>query len=511
MTKVSASYLHLGLFLIILFCISWFYGYGDILNWSPRSTHEWRQTDSASIAYNYYADGMDFFRPRFHYQFDNDGYTAPVGETAVPYYIIAALYYLTGPAPATFRLFNFLFFVLGLYALSRLCLEAYDALAYALVVPFLLLSSGLLAFYSFNFVPNTPALGMAWVGWYAVWKGYRQNSLPWFIAAILAFVGAALFKIPGLLSFLVLPGIWVLSLFIKEEEHSFLTRYKWQIPLLLVLPLVLVFGWIQWASYFNEVHQSNYFLSSSKPYWETSEDIRGYILHRTITEWGKATYPKLMWYLMILLSIGILLRPKQMGWKLYVSFLALLFGCFAFFILWYGQFLHHDYYLIEMMVLPAFILILFPSAFPRVAKSPIFIALLIGIAGWNMSKAKGVLDFRYAPSSIFMSYTHPSFFEEDALQQHLQQIGIQPQDLVVSVPDGSPNGSLYHLKRKGWTELYLNQPIPASSIDHFKAKGASYLVVSDTAYLSKPHLQPFFTKPLPEFKGIHFFDLTEGE
>jgi len=51
-----------------LFCAFGFIlnkGY-TVINWGPRSSHLWRQSDCASYAFNYYQNNRPFFQPQEH-------------------------------------------------------------------------------------------------------------------------------------------------------------------------------------------------------------------------------------------------------------------------------------------------------------------------------------------------------------------------------------------------------------------------------------------------------------
>ena len=70
----------------------------------PRGVHQWRQTDCASIALNYFQDSPGFFHPQEHNLTGENG--ATVSEFPVLYYLDAQLYRLFGPHELIMRLVN---------------------------------------------------------------------------------------------------------------------------------------------------------------------------------------------------------------------------------------------------------------------------------------------------------------------------------------------------------------------------------------------------------------------
>src|SRR3972149_5808757 len=103
------------LFILALLCVSFFYNYHEIVFKRPQSVHKWRQSDCASIALNYYQNGMDFFHPETHNLTSDGGTTGKCQTSEIPilYYSVAILYTIFGYHDFIFRLVNTLLFFLG--------------------------------------------------------------------------------------------------------------------------------------------------------------------------------------------------------------------------------------------------------------------------------------------------------------------------------------------------------------------------------------------------------------
>ncbi|MEL6867181.1 MAG: hypothetical protein AAFP19_22340, partial [Bacteroidota bacterium] len=184
----------------------------------------------------------------------------------------------------------------------------------------------------------------------------------------------------------------------------------------------------------------------------------------------------------------------------------------AYGLLWYKKFNDHDYYVIDLLVYPLAIwvtvLMDLKKHFPQWLSSLWLKGLFVLFLGINIYHAKGILNYRYDPNGVHMSYFNPAYYKTKELRAFLRSKGIQYPDKVVSVPDQSPNNTLYHLNLKGWTELYIGGTIPTDQVQRYVDQGAQYLIVGDTSYLRKPWLQPFYRKEVGNFeKAIYVFDI----
>ncbi|MEM6343194.1 MAG: hypothetical protein AAF927_04920 [Bacteroidota bacterium] len=104
----------IGLILIGAFL---FIGHHAIIDLPPQSMHKWRQTDSASFAWNYYAESPNLLQPRFHNLYNDQKAAA---EFPILYWIVGMLYRLFQPHHAWFRGLQLLIVFSGFWALYRL-------------------------------------------------------------------------------------------------------------------------------------------------------------------------------------------------------------------------------------------------------------------------------------------------------------------------------------------------------------------------------------------------------
>ena len=102
-----------------------------------------------------------------------------------------------------------------------------------------------------------------------------------------------------------------------------------------------------------------------------------------------------------------------------------------------------------------------------------------------------------------------SFFESRGyfdIEPYLNEVGVKKDDLVISVPDGSLNVSLYLMNRYGWTNLYHN-PLKVNDIEDLKKEGAKFLIIGDEGNLQDTTLKNYLQDPVGKYGEISIFRL----
>lgn len=499
----------------IMICLCLFYGYLKIFHFTPRSTHQWRQADSASVALNYYQDGLNFFKPRMHYIMGGEGYVTGAGEAPIFYYLVAALYKIFGPQEGIFRLLSLLTFLLGLFLIAKIIsIEAKDWFS-PVILAALIMTSPVIAFYSFSFTPNIPAQGLGMIGIWFFYLFYKNQHVKYFRWSMFFYMLAGLIKISSLMSFMVIAGIYALDLaglFKKAGEGKIFNKPLQFLPGFIGVVLAMLL-WKLWADHYNEIHNAKYFLSNIKPYWSVDDDTQLRIYERIKEIWFPAYYHKYTFWGIASIGALLLFTPWFHKRILYLSFLALAAGCTLFFLLWYQQFEGHDYYIIEMVLLPIIILGMFfiflKKYFPKILSNTIFRIVLLVIVFLNAQYSKSILLHRYDQQSVFMSYFNPDLFKTKDLHAFLKNLGIGYPDKVVTAPDTSPNNTLYHYNLRGWTELYMgDQKMNAAKVKACANEGAKYLLIHDKKYLDFENLQEVLAYPMGQFNhSVFVFDI----
>jgi len=83
--------------------------------------------------------------------------------------------------------------------------------------------------------------------------------------------------------------------------------------------------------------------------------------------------------------------------------------------------------------------------------------------------------------------------------------------VVLSFPDPTPNLTLTRMGLRGFTDLYENDLAGAERCAHFAARGATHLVVNDTAALAQHDWGPWLDRPVVDWGDVRVYDLRRGE
>jgi hypothetical protein len=483
-----------GLWIVsaVILIMALLYDYPATLLKRPQSTHNWRQCDGASLAMNYFQEGMRFFKPRTHGLYSDNystGYTAP-SEIPILYYFVALLYKLFGYHEYLFRAANLLIFFLGLLYLFRLSQAVLKSNFYATAVVVLLFSSPLLVYYANNFMPNTVSLSFTIIGWYYFYQYTLQHNTRTYLTAMIFFLLSASMKITGLsgpiiiMVLLLTDRLRISRLHLGAEKHFLIKQGS------LLGIFLIVAGWVFYAKWYNNLHGTSQFSTYTFPIWNLkTEDIR-FVLHKTKVIWMQEYYHPLTLYCLTGCALVCIFQYKRTNKMLGMVSVFLLGGLIAYSILWFEALGDHDYFLIGFYILPA---IVFINAFHALLSYDMNIIFkrLIGIAVLilliiNVSHARHRHTFRY--SSWMNDY--PEMLDLYAINPYLEQKGINRQDTVVFFP--CPNiRPLYLMNLKGWTltdYAEITDEIVAEDsvmmLDCIR-KGARYFFISNTKSVVK--------------------------
>ncbi|MGC9341183.1 MAG: hypothetical protein ACP5E3_00630, partial [Bacteroidales bacterium] len=361
------------------------------------------------------------------------------------------------------------------------------------------------------------ALSMVFITWYFFFrysKYHRKSDLV--MTFVFLFLGGAL-KITALLSFFALVGIFILE-YIKRIR---LNRQK-----LILHPKTFIFGaiftiipiasWIIYASYYNRIHDTTYFSTTLFPIWSLSGESIHSVLSNINEIWLKEYYSSFSLILVgSLLFINFIFSRKIPAFLIFVQLL-LLIQVLLFILLQFWTLKDHDYYTINLFILPVFVLLgsiflvktLFPNPKVQWAFKLAFAVLII----FNIQYTGKRMDNRYE-GWMNRNYQKMQGFYE--ITPYLREAGIQPDDKVISFSDFS-HISLYLMNQKGWSRytdarfnrenpIYYNQD--SAGINRSLSNGAKYLVINGFEDLYKNDFLKAFTQHLKlTYKNLLIFE-----
>lgn len=439
------------------------YGYPSILDKRPQSVHQWRQTDGACIGQNYHNDGLQFSEPRISQMLGNNG--KGVGELPVLYYTAAALSG-THWDERILRGLHLAIFLMGLAALFGLVRRLTESDFYGLFVVGLVFTSPLLAYYGNNFLPDTPALGLMWMASYS-WVRWRKDQQLFWLIAFLPLMSLALCIKSSTVFFLPLLAVATEAHLSDRIDLKQLILRK----LPMGIPVFVMIAWVLWAKSYNEASGNGYFLLGTTPVWTMDWVFFKRVTGRLLRDWIPVFQHWPVHAFVLGCFAWVAIGRRSATAHRFAAWTG--FSCMAILtVLFYDRYYHHDYYGIVPFYFASWILVLVHPLLYKLATGRRWLFLLAGAALFlSAFFTRGIVRDRYAPEDVYVD-----FFELSPL---LNEWGIPADAPVVSIPDQTPNVSLYLMNRKGYTQFYFGKPIEADELHYLRKSGVSYLVVDE--------------------------------
>jgi len=466
---------------------------------------------------------MKFFEPETHNLTSDGGTTGKACTSEIPllYYSVALLYKIFGVHEWIFRILNTLLFFIGLFYLFRLFKYILDDGFWAICLSILFFTAPVLVFYGNNFLSNSSSIAFSMVGWYYFVRFYFEGKRKWFTVSVLIFLLAASFKVTALFSLIAIGGLYLIEIFgitsFQQNKRLFTKPVR---QFLLVAGVFVVIGaWIIYASLYNQKHECFYFSTTIFPIWELDKDRILGVVNSVRKVWlTHYFHPSVL----ILFASGILFiilnYRKNLKWLNFV--LVFLFvEIIAYVLFQFWTFRDHDYYTIDMYILPLMLTIgvfyILKTFYPKIYNSYISRIIFFAFILFNIHHAHKIINERYYGSRnnfgiLDDTYTATPF---------LREMGVTAKDTVISIPDDS-HVSLYLMNQKGWTEytdakfnrgerIKYNQD--SVGIQLSVNRGAKYLIVQTIGQLyQKPYLQSYCSYLVGTYNDMMIFDLKKS-
>jgi hypothetical protein len=486
---------------VLLFFLN---AYNLTFNNKPSVVHQWRQADCLSIAKNYYEEGMHFFQPKIHWQGTKEG--KAVGEMPLINYCVAALWKVFGQKEGVYRLFNYFLFVMSMFTLFG-TLQIYNKsrqLGFFLVS--LLLTSPLLVYYSYNFLADVPALSLAIMSLCFFIRFYHSKTPIFFYLSLCLATLATLLKASALIPLCLIVTFVLIDVFDLSKKLGARVLFQKKIlPFVLcVVAVILVFCWYTFAARYNRENHSAVFLVGVLPIWEMDEkdilkNLSGLLTDQFAIFFNRPVL--FTWFISLFFIIyNLRLLDKLLKYAFLLSGIFFLF----FIVFFFRVFDVHDYYLTNLMIFPVI-------SFLCIAELLTLKPINLKANKWIITSALVVIVFNSLYSAAFyrlrtikddkICHWYPFLGENEkksnevnmwmysktmglleTITPELRKIGIKRTDLFISVPDISPNASLYLMDQKGYTLApdEFSRDTLWKSRCHFNQ--CKYFVISDTVF-----------------------------
>ncbi len=512
--KKTDSKLHVIVFVILLIIMSFFYKYQTIISYRPQSVHAWRQADCATQVLNYAQKDMNIAKPQMH-ALVSDGFTEGycVAEAPIIFYFSAIFYKIFGNNEIIYRIINTLLFFLGLFYLYKKYSYILRDNQWAIMLSLMLFASPLFVYYGNNFISNVSALSFTIVAWFFFFVYVRKQKEKHFALSILFFTISGLLKLSEFISLFTVIGIYFLELFnivsfFPKEKGRQVFQKKTQNGLLFIVPIlaVFIFHYIYAANY-NELHQQKYYFytASSNIFFLDSATIDK-VWAQIKYYWIGIYYHKTVLILLPLLLLFSIAKARKVNPLLFTITIISFGGSIAYLLLFFQYLNDHDYYTISVYISFIFIFITFfdilRNHYNKWFKSYILKAVFFIFLGFNMFYSARKIDERYNGWQNAEKVYYQALWD---IEPYLEKIGIKPTDKVISIPDSSPNITLYLMNRFGWTNFIEGNYLKLINLGI--ERGADYLIINRPELLEKEELKPYLLKKVGEKQNISIYKL----
>ena len=484
-------------------CVFFVLGLHLIYPLRPQSVHQWRQCDSASYSLNYFEQETGFFFPQAMNLAGFKGHM--VSEFPLLYWITGKLYGVFGFHEGIARFVTYFVFLLGLWAVFELGLRLFKNKGNAFLPVLLIYSSPCVVYYAFNFLPNIPAFSLSLVAWLFFFRYLDKRDVRDFLICSGIATLASLLKPIEVFNYLIMLALLVLEYFtlfgFSYNEQSSVDKKK--ILFYAISLLVVNYAWIDYARAYADAFGNHANLLGILPIWRMDAENIAQTCKAIGRDWVYQFFwtPAYLAFGASLVLFGVFFNKVNKYLAFSIIFSIISQAVYA--ILFFETFRVHDYYMLNIFIIPALL---------------VFALVQIGekqLTNFVLRKVTLVcLAFFF-----FMSIKHSRFILHEryfgvlktginenlqTIEPYLRSIGVKKNDLVVSVPDVSPNISLYMMGQKGWTEAYTGDTY---GMDYFYWHDAKYLIVNGEIHSHKEWYEPHLKNQVGDYKGIKIYKL----
>ena len=486
--KTFPYFIHSILFISI--CLIIFYPI-SIYQLSPISQHQWRQIDSLSFFYTYFAFNLDFFDTKILNILQCEG--RQVSDFPFNYYLAAKINQWLGIPYQE----NILRIIISFYLyISSLFLFKIGKLFFAsvwssLLFSFIIFTFPNLVYFGFTFIPEIPAFGLTIAAIYFVLKYYKDSNNKNALISSALFTFASLYR-PSV--FIPLTVVLIMIFFEVKNKSE-----KIKLLAIFSIPYIIDPIWIFYSKNINDCHFFSCFLTKPLPIWLKDEVPINELLKRIYNEWA-ATFQFKIFYIFILIGgLYLLIQRNHKSDKKIILFSFL--GYLSFFILMFFMYYHHDYGFIPYLLF--FILIIFLLLLKIKSNKIIGILGLLYISLGVMNSRNFIQNNRYHSSFIW-----DDFYENYiGIDYYMDTLNISRNDIIISLNDKSTQNSLYFAKRRGYNIFSHPEGESLNAIQFFKEKGATYIICKSEFTKKYTYINPDFCKKVGQYKDIAIFKM----
>jgi uncharacterized membrane protein (UPF0136 family) len=494
--------------LVLLLVLTFLFLAGDgprIIQYPPRATHQFRQSDCLAYTKTYYQRNTGLFSPSAYNLIGRGGRV--VSEFPVLYYLSAKLCKLFGFHYWVIRGVTFLCYILGLFYLFGISRLWIKNLLPSLFPVIIMAASPFYFFYAVNYLPNVPAISFSFAGLYHLLQYRRGRKVLHVVAGTLYFVLAMLLKPTD--GGLILAGYMAVAMLWRQratkEENKFINR-----TLLAVSATVLagILSWYFFVKGYNETNHNQINLQGIYPIWiMTWDEIYGTLYFRLLSQERNIFHHSILCALLLVMLIIFIVRWRRLDSFLRQFTLSLIISSLIYLTLWFNAFNIHDYYLLVLVVPAVFLSITIIEYWCRVVLP--FMKRKVRYVMYTLAAGLIVMAIYHNQSIQLMRYGDKNASCINSVvyevEPYLRKIGISASDSVLCVPDGTPNGSLAAFGNPGYTSDLFGAG--TYNVPFCRKNGIRYMIIIDAAYIYDTAYAAYTSKLIGQYKDIHIYDI----
>lgn len=463
------------LMLIILIGGS-FYLFSDSMSEYPSYVHAWTQVDRLALAMNFQENGFDFFHPATYNLLTKDGVTQV--DFPIHDYLVAVFSSLfNSDLVFTFRLYNLIYSLIGIFFFFRLALLITKSDRRAVWATAFIFTLPVLVYYQNGFLPSVPSFANFLIALYALMLYHQSQKQRHFHLAVLFMTLATLSRSPFFI-FLFALLLQRILLFYRAQN------IQWKELLSLFLGMAVFIAYF----IYNQSLAAQYgtmFLTELL-YFDHLESFNN-VITTALDRFGKEIMSPYHAILLLGLLTAVIFQlkdkrkftPKWFALCLY--FVISLIGVLFFFVLMGKQFADHDYYYIDTFY-PLLVMILLLSL--SMLEIPRKWYTSVGVLGgifffYFFSHAHSTQEKRYTPPyDDRIDYAYQVY---QRARTDFKSWGIEKSDTLLVLDAVSTNMPFTVWKMRGYTLLNSGEKTVKSALDTLNY---NYVVLLDSNFVS---------------------------
>ncbi len=478
---MKQTFIGLFILLIAILVISLFYSYPSMFHLLPQGSHLWRQADCMAMTQNYQQFHLSFWNPATYNLQSLNGKV--VGEFPVFYFIAAQF----KNAAFILRLVHTIVFFTGILATYFIAFYFLQRRFLSIVCSLLLFTSPLLVFYGNNFLSDVPALSFAFIGWAIFLNAYKKENLFWLSIAFLCFAFAGLLKASQMINLAI---VFFFLINLKTKKLIFRLSILWTIACGLI-----IFSWYFYAKQYNHQNYDHYYFLSVFPIWKVELQDIGLGIWRMVVSLSKNYFWRPTSILLILSCYYVFKHRKKLDAELRIVITTSFAIVSAYIILFYQKLIGHEYYYVPFFIFFLFAIIgilktyNFFHAENVFTHTAIFLLLIPNLIFCKVFVAEKLTDNLYN-----------GYLSSNEMQNFLLTNNVGKNNIILSLPDDSPNKTLSLIKRKGYTEFNNYRTV-------LRNKQADFLILGNENWKQKESLKTYLNDSIGFFNGYTLYKL----